>query len=253
LFIADAPVEKVIELEHDIFLLQLKCKKIASVTRPGEFVNVKVTETVYPLLRRPFSICDVEGDYIYLMFNIFGEGTKMLAQKKKGDTLDLLGPLGKGFSYDDDFDTAVIVAGGLGAAPFPFLTRRLKDEKKMISFIGGRTLKDVITHGLQNIHIATDDGSKGLKGNVVDLLRKNLDVLKKGKIKIFGCGPNAMLRVLKEFCLEHDFNCEVSTECAMACGFGICQGCPIESTSNPDQYLLVCKDGPVFNIKDVVI
>jgi len=70
---------------------------------------------------------------------------------------------------------------------------------------------------------------------------------------MFACGPTVMLRVLKEFCLKNEFECEASTECAMACGFGICQGCPIESTTESDRYLLVCKDGPVFNIKDVVI
>jgi dihydroorotate dehydrogenase electron transfer subunit len=253
LFIADAPVKKVIELDHDIFVIKLACPQISSITRPGEFVNVKVTETIHPLLRRPFSICDVEKDNIYLMFNIFGEGTKMLAGKKPGDTLDILGPLGQGFNTEDDYETAVIVAGGLGAAPFPFLTRILKSKKEILSFIGGRTAKDVITYGMINTYTATDDGSLGLKGNVVSLLENNIDLLKKNKIKIFGCGPNAMLRALKEFALKHDFNCEVSTECAMACGFGICQGCPIESSSNPDKYLLVCKDGPVFNVKDVII
>ena len=253
MFIADAPVIKVIELDHDIFVIKLNCPQISSITRPGEFVNVKVTETIHPLLRRPFSICDVEDDNIYLMFNIFGEGTKMLAGKRPGDTLNILGPLGKGFKTEDDFETAVIVAGGLGAAPFPFLTRVLKNKKDILSFIGGRTGKDVITYGMINRYTATDDGSIGHKGNVVNLLEKNIELLKKNKIKIFGCGPNAMLRALKEFALKYDFNCEVSTECAMACGFGICQGCPIESISNPDKYLLVCKDGPVFNVKDVII
>lgn len=84
-------------------------------------------------------------------------------------------------------------------------------------------------------------------------LKKNINSLNGKKVKVFGCGPNAMLRALKEVCITHNINCEVSTECAMACGFGICQGCPIESTQQSDKYLLVCKDGPVFNVKDVVI
>ena len=79
------------------------------------------------------------------------------------------------------------------------------------------------------------------------------NILKRSKVKLFACGPNAMLRVLKEFCIVNDLDCEVSTECAMACGFGICQGCPIESTERKEKYYLVCKDGPVFNIKDIVI
>jgi dihydroorotate dehydrogenase electron transfer subunit len=253
LFIAKAPVREVIEIGNDIFILKLFVPEIASVINPGEFLNVKVADTLFPLLRRPFSVCDVEGDHIYIMFNIFGEGTKILAHKHKGDLVDLLGPLGNGFNLEGNFDTAVIVAGGLGAAPFPYFVKKMDDKKKIISFIGGRTEKDIITYGMKNISVSTDDGSLGIKGNVVELLEQNLQKLKSEKIKIFACGPNAMLRKLKEFCLAKDFDCEASTECAMACGFGICQGCPIESVKNPEKYLLVCKNGPVFNIKDVVI
>ncbi|MEJ2105396.1 MAG: dihydroorotate dehydrogenase electron transfer subunit, partial [Ignavibacteriaceae bacterium] len=122
-----------------------------------------------------------------------------------------------------------------------------------LSFIGGRTKNDVITYKLQNVKEASEDGSVGFRGNVVQLLEENITTLKSKKIKIFACGPTAMLKSLKAFCLKNDFECEVSTECAMACGFGICQGCPIESTEDNDKYLLVCKDGPVFNIRDVVI
>ena len=111
----------------------------------------------------------------------------------------------------------------------------------------------MITYGLENCIVSSDDGSVGFKGNVVQSLENNLDKIDISTSKVFACGPNAMLRVLKDFCIKHNLDCEVSTECAMACGFGICQGCPIESTSNSDKYLLVCKDGPVFNVKDVVI
>ena len=141
----------------------------------------------------------------------------------------------------------------MGSAPFPFVTRTLKNKKNISSFVGGRSIDDVITYGLQNCKTSTDDGSTGFKGNVVELLQNNLENIKSIKSKIFACGPNAMLRSLKIFCVENNLNCEVSTESAMACGFGICQGCPIESTTNSDKYLLVCKDGPIFNIKDIVL
>ncbi len=253
MFITKAPVEKSIELDHNIYLLKIHSPEIANNVRPGQFLNIRVSESMYPLLRRPFSVCDVEGEFIYLMFNIYGEGTRLLSRKHKGDMIDILGPLGNGFNLDDNYDTAIIVAGGLGAAPFAFLTRSVSENKNIHSFIGGRTYQDVITYGMKNIFAATDDGSKGFKGTVVDLLRKEFDNIKGNKIKIFGCGPNAMLRALKDFSLSKNINCEVSTECAMACGFGICQGCPIESTEHPEKYHLVCKDGPVFNVKDVVI
>jgi dihydroorotate dehydrogenase electron transfer subunit len=202
-------------------------------------------------LRRPFSVCDVENENIYLIFKIYGEGTSMLASKSIGDKIDILGPLGNGFKFDDDYKTAVIVAGGLGSAPFPFLTKVLNDEKKIKSFIGGRISEDVITYGMKNVLTSSDDGSTGFKGTVIDLLSSRIEELKSGSIKIFGCGPAPMLKALKEFSVKHNFLCEVSTECVMACGFGICQGCPIESTRVSDKYLLVCQDGPVFNVRDV--
>lgn len=253
MLIVNSPVKEIQEIQKDIFLQKIYSPEIARQIKPGQFLNIRVTENVSPLLRRPFSICDVEKDFIFLMFNIFGEGTKILSQKHTDDTVDILGPLGNGFNLSDDFDTAIIVAGGLGSAPFPFLTRLLKDNYDIYSFVGGRSKNDVITYNLLNVQTATDDGSLGFNGYVVQLFEKNLPSFKGKKIKVFGCGPNAMLRALKEVCISHNINCEVSTESAMACGFGICQGCPIESTEQSDKYLLVCKDGPVFNVKDVII
>lgn len=253
MFIINSPVEEILEFNHHIYLLKVFSPELTSIIKPGQFLNIRVAERVYPLLRRPFSVCDVEGEHLYLMFNILGEGTSILAHKPIGSDLDILGPLGNGFNLNGDYETAVIVAGGLGAAPFPYLTRVLNGKKNILSFIGGRTKDDVITYNLKNVTEASDDGSLGFKGNVVQLLEKNLEQLKSQKIKIFACGPTAMLRALKDFCIKHNFDCQASTECAMACGFGICQGCPIESTTEKDKYLLVCKDGPVFNIKDVVI
>jgi dihydroorotate dehydrogenase electron transfer subunit len=253
LFVINAQVAKTIELENQIFLLKIYCPEIASVIQPGQFLNIRVSETSFPLLRRPFSVCDVEGDNFCLMFNIYGEGTRILAQKHPGESVDILGPLGNGFNFDGDYETAVIVAGGLGAAPFPYLTRKISDNKNILTFIGGRTHSDIIKYGLENISVSTDDGSMGYKGTVVELLGTKLEKLSKDKTKVFGCGPNAMLSALKKLCIENEIECEVSTECAMACGFGICQGCPIESTTQKDRYLLVCKNGPVFNVKDIVI
>lgn len=253
MFIINSPIKEVLEINHHIYLLKIFSPELTSIIKPGQFLNIRVSERVYPLLRRPFSVCDVEGDHLYLMFNIMGEGTSILAHKPIGSELDILGPLGNGFNLDSDYETAVIVAGGLGAAPFPYVTRILNKKKNILSFIGGRTKDDVITYNLKNVKEATDDGSLGFKGNVVRLLENNLELLKSQKIKMFACGPTVMLRALKEFCLKNEFDCEASTECSMACGFGICQGCPIESTTEKDKYLLVCQDGPVFNIKDVVI
>ncbi len=253
MFIVNSPVVETIKVHENIFIQKIHSPEIASIVKPGQFLNVRVSINSFPLLRRPFSICDVDGENIFLMFNVLGEGTKILASKQKGDLIDILGPLGNGFNLNGDYNNAIIVAGGLGSAPFPFVTRIIKDSKNILSFVGGRSTLDIITYGMQNIQVSTDDGSLGLKGNVIQLLEKNLDKIDINLSKVFACGPNAMLRALKDFCIKNNLDCEVSTESAMACGFGICQGCPIESTTDDEKYLLVCKDGPVFNVKDVVI
>ncbi|MEJ5304526.1 MAG: dihydroorotate dehydrogenase electron transfer subunit [Ignavibacteria bacterium] len=243
-------VEKII-LTDQIILVTLRSEELTNNVKPGQFVNVRVSETCYPYLRRPFSYCDVEGNTFKLMFTIYGQGTKMLANASIGSEFDVIGPLGNGFNLDDDFENAIFVGGGLGIAPFPFFTRVLKNKKNIYTYIGARTKEFVVTYGLQNYKIATDDGSIGFNGNVVELLKNDLD--KKffnGKIKIFGCGPTPMLRALKQLSEEYDLICEVSTEEAMACGFGICQGCPIE-LSDSSGFKLVCKDGPVFNVKEI--
>jgi dihydroorotate dehydrogenase electron transfer subunit len=247
-----AHVDSVRQLQNGIYLIKILCPEYASQILPGQFCNIKVSETNFPLLRRPFSICDVENDFIYFMFNVHGEGTKLFAKKTKGELIDILGPLGNGFSIEGDYDTAVLVAGGMGSAPFPFLTRKLKNKKEIVSFVGGRSVNEVITFGMENVNVATDDGSIGFKGNVVQLFESKCEELLNKKIRVFACGPTAMLKALREFSIQKNIDCQISTECAMACGFGICQGCPIES-SDGDKYLLVCKDGPVFNAKDVIL
>ncbi len=245
MFIEKSVVESIRAIQEGIFLLKVFAPSIASTVKPGQFCNIKVSETNFPLLRRPFSVSDVEEDYVYFLFDIHGEGTKILSGKKKGDELELLGPLGKGFIYNGEYDTAIIVAGGLGSAPFPFLSRHIPADKKIISLVGARNSKLLVSHALTNVNIATDDGSAGYTGNVVDLLKSKIENIT-GKVRVFGCGPNQMLKALQNFCNENDYDCQISVECAMACGFGICQGCPIDS-SDGETYLLVCKDGPVFN------
>lgn len=248
--ITKAHVDSVRKIQDGIYLIKVLCGEDNPDIYPGQFYNIKVSETYFPLLRRPFSICDADKDCIYFMFNIHGEGTRLLAHKINGDILDILGPLGNGFSTGGQFDTAVFVAGGMGSAPFPLLTKKLKGVKEIVTFVGGRSISDVITYGLENVLISTDDGSSGFKGNVVELMESNYHLFKNKIIRIFACGPNAMLKAVQDFALEKNVECQLSTESAMACGFGICQGCPIE-TREDGKYYLVCKDGPVFNAGDI--
>lgn len=250
MYVEKSKVESVQKISENIFLIKVLAPSIASLVKPGQFCNIKVSENSFPLLRRPFSICDVEGDYLFFLFDIHGEGTKLISKKKPGEFLELLGPLGKGFNYNDGYDTAVIVAGGLGVAPFPFLLKNLSENKKVISLIGGRSKKNIVTYGLKNVLAATDDGSEGFNGTVVELLKREIKNISKDKFRIFACGPTPMLKALQKYCVENNYDCQISVECAMACGFGICQGCPIDPV-NGDSYLLVCKDGPVFEAKSI--
>lgn len=252
MLITDVIIDKIIKLENNIYLLKLFAPDIAKIIQPGQFLNVKVNESTFPLLRRPFSICDVEDDFIYIMFDVHGEGTRQLTQKLVGDKINLIGPLGNGFNIQGDYQTAVIVAGGIGAAPFPYLIRSLSEQKiKTVSFIGARDKDSLINYGFKDKYIATDDGSFGTKGTVVDLFAEKEYLFANQKVKIFGCGPTPMLKALGCLCINKAYDCEISTECVMACGFGICQGCPIESSKDNSRYLLICKDGPVFNVKDI--
>jgi len=250
LYVEKSKVESVQKISENIFLIKVLSPSIASLAKPGQFCNIKVSENSFPLLRRPFSICDVEGDNLFFLFDIHGEGTKLISEKKPGELLELLGPLGNGFDFKEGYDTAVIVAGGLGVAPFPFLQKNLPVNKKVISFIGGRSKKNIVTYGLKNVLAATDDGSDGFHGTVVDLFKREIKNIAQNKFRIFACGPTPMLKALQSYCIENNYDCQISVECAMACGFGICQGCPIDPT-NGESYLLVCKDGPVFEAKSV--
>ncbi len=240
------------QIEERVFLLKCHSAELAKSFKPGQFANIRVSDGMYPLLRRPFSISDVEGDEVSFMIAIHGEGTAQLCGKKPGDLLDLIAPLGNGFNIDDEYDLHIILAGGIGAAPFPLLTRKLA-YKKLITYSGGKTGREVITYGLNEPRIATDDGSAGFKGNVVDYFRSELGEYRNLKTKVYACGPNAMLRSVKQLLENEGIDGEISTESAMACGFGICQGCPVEKSVDDGRYLLICKDGPVFNAREVAI
>jgi len=241
-----------ITLQKGVFLIKVKAPEIAARIKPSQFCNLKVSQSVYPLLRRPFSVCDVIDDELQFMIQIQGEGTELLSKKEVGDRIDLIGPLGNGFNLEGDYKTAIIIAGGIGAAPFPYLNKMLKDKKNILSISGGRTKEYVIKYGMDNLLVATDDGSEGFHGNVVQLFEEQVKNFNKEEIKVFSCGPTPMLRSLSKFCLENEIECELSTESAMACGFGICMGCPVDS-ANGNEYKLICKDGPVFNARDIVL
>ena len=249
------PVKSCDEVAEKTFLLRFKSPEIADSAQPGQFVNILAAEVgEEPLLRRPFSISRVENDLIEIIFHAVGIGTNLLSRKKSGDRIDVLGPLGQPFHGNAEYDTALLVAGGIGVAPFPFLTNDLlKRGKHIETFVGYRNAGQVFTEHLHNVHIATDDGSVGFHGNVVKLLDSFLVHNNFGKVKIFACGPTIMLKALSELARQKNICCEMSLEGQMACGFGICQGCAVERTEGAAPYALVCKEGPAFLSTEVIL
>lgn len=249
------PVHQVRQVADNTFVLTFISPEISKQIRAGQFVNIKTDIGCDPLLRRPYSIYHAEGDKAEIIFNIVGKGSAGLRKKRPDDFLDVLGPLGVPFSLGgDDFDVAVLIAGGLGVAPLPLSTKALLGNKKsIVTLLGARTSNQLVETHLENVHIATDDGSKGLHGNVVDLLVDRYATINGSRLKLFGCGPTKMLHAVAAFALKHEIPCEVSLEGPMACGFGICQGCPVELVGGEKKYALMCKDGPTFDVRKIKI
>jgi len=253
-----ATVVQTNRISNNVSIITLECPAIAAVAQPGNFVNIKVNDATQPLLRRPFSIHNVRKTFIDIMVKSVGYGTTLLCNTTEGSTVMVLGPLGNSFdrSYEK-FQTAVLVSGGIGTAPMLFLEKLLAAEgKKVINLIGGRTKDDLLSKNLTNCRFATDDGSIGLKGTVIDLFYSELSILKnEGPLKVFACGPIPMLKALAGFCCEHQLTCDVSLESVMGCGIGICYGCSVEVKA-PDggiQTILLCREGPVIDAKLLIV
>jgi dihydroorotate dehydrogenase electron transfer subunit len=256
MFQENAKISALTEVAVGIMELSLTASKITRHILPGQFLNIRVNDSLQPLLRRPFSVFTVKGDTLSIIFNVIGAGTRALSHHSIGDCLDLIGPLGNGFMPAltmTEYETVVIVAGGMGIAPFPFVTSMIQTGKKIITFIGARNKRAVIREGLQNIRIATDDGSEGHHGNVVEAVKSYFAQNAIERPIFLTCGPMKMMTALAGFATENNIPCFASLECDMACGIGLCQGCPVETVDSGKRYALVCKEGPVFETRTILI
>jgi len=242
------------EIASGIYILRLESPSIAHRSQPGQFLNIRTMDSYGPLLRRPFSISNVERNEIEILFKVIGKGTQILSRKSVGDEIDVIGPLGGSFNLSLRFNHAILVAGGLGVAPFPFLTQSLLSQGKQVtSFMGARSADQIVTRKLRNVQLATDDGSRGFHGNVIDLLREVLKDTPLPEARIFGCGPTAMMKALSDLADSISIPCQISLEGDMACGIGICQGCPVERRGGEKKYSLVCTEGPAFESREIVL
>jgi dihydroorotate dehydrogenase electron transfer subunit len=243
----------------DCFDLGLACPPGYGEAVPGQFVMVRLLAGGAPLLRRPFSIHNLikeKGEFvgIRLLYKVVGSCTRMLSAVKPGQTLDLLGPLGRGFDLYRKASRSFIVAGGIGVAPLVFLAKTLVEAGRADTidtvFIGGRSREDLLCRqdfeklGLQ-VQVTTDDGSDGDQCLITDPMQALFE--KKPPDMIYACGPTAMLRCVIDAAKAHGIACQISIETMMACGMGACLGCAVESKAESDAYLHACLNGPVFD------
>jgi dihydroorotate dehydrogenase electron transfer subunit len=258
-------------IKQRYFLLTIYSPPIADEIRAGQFIMLKISDDPTPILRRPFSIyksfpsnCTEKErrGSLHILYKIVGKGTQKMAEFKKGQKVNMIGPLGRGFSSPPlpSSPFIVLIGGGVGIVSLYSLAEVLDSHKLPFTvFIGGRTKEDILCEGdfkklsTSKVYIATEDGSKGYKGMVTDLFLSQQKKFKERESQyIYSCGPVDMLRLLASIINFEKAFCQVSLEARMGCGFGACWGCVVKTNDQKTPYQRVCKEGPVFNLKDIV-
>jgi len=244
---------------HDFHLLGFESSHITATAYPGQFLMLRISPQSHPLLRRPFSIHNIEGNIIEIFFNDTGFGTSLLAQKKIGEKIDVFGPLGKGFDLNKGLSKkkTALIGGGRGVAPLYFLACRLKDLSADITlYYGGKTadelpLKKKFIQNHIKTFCSTDDGSFEFKGLVTELLERKIS--RKPPDFIFACGPDAMMEKIAIFAEHNNIPAQFSLESIMGCGFGVCWGCvkKIKKDNHP-AWVKICEEGPVFPRESII-
>jgi dihydroorotate dehydrogenase electron transfer subunit len=246
-------------LGADGFWMELSAPDLATIALPGQFLMLRCSEGVDPLTPRPFSIADVVDDRIALAYVVVGKGTSLMREMAPGRVVPLLGPLGRPFAYRTPAPRHVMIAGGIGSAPFPFLARALREvapAAERILLLGGRTREhlyglDLFRELCTEVRTATDDGSDGHHGLVTDLLDSYLE---DPANRLYACGPTPMFRTIDRLLDGRQNPCEISVEPIMACGFGACYGCVVPVRKGDDYiYVKSCENGPTFEIRDLLV
>ncbi|MCP4649498.1 MAG: dihydroorotate dehydrogenase electron transfer subunit [PVC group bacterium] len=260
------------KIAHDVYRLEMDVPKLATKLRPGQFMHLRVGTGIDPLLRRPFSTYRIikkrgnKRDLVGIIYRVVGKGTDLLTQKCRGEQIDVLGALGNGFDISPKFlkkSQIILVGGGIGVVPLVYLAETLKKKSKaeVIAFIGAATKQDIVCikdlkeHGCK-VNISTDDGTQGYKGYVSDMLEQYLsDTQCFENPYIYACGPFPMLKALSMLACKFGLDGQVSVDEMMGCGIGACLGCVIKTknlSDNTSGYKRICKDGPVFDINEIV-
>lgn len=238
------------KISDDIFSMWINTT-IAREAKPGQFISVYTNDDAR-LLPRPISICEVneQKTALRIVYRIAGKGTKEFSAYRGGESISILGPLGNGFPLKNE--KAILIGGGIGIPPMLQLAKELECDKTIV--VGYRNSETFLDKDLEcygKVVIATEDGSIGTKGNVIDAIKEQGI---EGNV-IYSCGPIPMLKGVKSYAMEKGITAYISMEERMACGVGACLGCVCKSTEKDDHSKVnnkrVCADGPVFNAEDI--
>ena len=253
-YVLDLVVSENIHLHTDYVLLKLfSANHPLPEMRPGQFAEIRIDGSPTTFLRRPISInfVDKGRNEVWFLVRLAGDGTRQLAKVKKNDIVNVILPLGNGFTMPTvPSDRLLLIGGGVGTAPLLFLGEQLKKQGcKPIFLLGARSDKDLLQMdsfaAYGEVYVTTEDGSAGEKGYVTQH-----SILKEKRFEqIYTCGPKPMMMSVAQYAKSNNIDCEVSLENTMACGIGACLCC-VENTT--EGHLCVCKDGPIFNINKLL-
>jgi len=251
------PIIEKTAISAGIYSYEILCPEVAELSKPGQFVHIKIDGLT---LRRPISICEIDrkNGSLRIVFEIRGQGTARLTSLNVGDNIDIIAPLGNGFTLPDNIDPCrrvILVGGGIGVPPLLGIAKIMRENATAV--LGFRSYDKIILAGdfkRTEAHVitCTDDGSVGIRGSVIPTLSAELA---KGDVDaVYACGPEPMLRAAIAECAEAGVKSEVSLEQRMGCGVGACMVCACKiRLGGAEKNLRVCKDGPVFRGEDVII
>ena len=250
------------EIIKDIYKFSVKAPEIVENSKPGNFIEIRITEGIDPFLRRPISIynLDKENGILEFIFQVKGKGTEILSKKEERADVDIIGPLGHGTFKFEKYKNIAVIGGGIGIFPLYELSKEAKQNNVKVNCYLGFRNKDFVMlekefeEVTDNLTITTDDGTYKEKGFAIDYLIKDMESEKYECI--YACGPLPMLKAIQKYANENNIDCQISLEEKMACGLGVCLGCAVKTAKSPKdapEYWHVCKGGPVFQAKDVEI
>lgn len=251
MFLEDVKVIENTQIADNYYLMRVEGNKFSEYSKPGQFFMLQCKDNS-KVLRRPISLHNVDGNILEFYYEALGKGTKEFTKLSIGETINIQGPLGNGYDTEVSGKNILVIGGGMGMAPIKYLIKDLRVNND-ITFIGGgrnagavKIIEEFKFEDIQ-LEIATDDGSIGIKGNTVDILK---DILKTKTIDIiYTCGPYPMMEAVAKVAQENNIRCQISLEERMACGIKACVGCSILTKEGMKK---VCYDGPVFESKNIV-